>query len=151
MSVEFDTPANRIISEFAPKNKFRVDTSLSGSAFLRQMSIQGRLRYLVGSFANTSGTVVFTPPSGETIFIYRYRIQHNAAGSSGFTFINDGETRDVATVDDTDTPIQVDIFDSLVGDGTKTIGISVTSITGTGRVTLLGWSENTSRIRDVTT
>ncbi len=151
MSVEFDTPANRIIQQFEPKNQFRIDTSLPDLAFLRQLSIQGRLRFKIDVVVNTTATSVFTPADGETIFIYAYRYQHTGSGSSTVSFVNNEQTRDVGLVDAGLPPITVNLMDSLVGDGTKTIGLNIIAATGTARTSLFGWSENTSRIRDVET
>ena len=146
MSIEFDTPANRIISEFAPKNKFRIDSSLSGIALLRQLSIQGRLRYAVGSGTTT---ITLTPNVGETIFIYQVRVHHIGTGSSILTITNDGNIRDTSqAMGSTVSSLEFNIFDSLVGDNIKTF--TVTSNNVGGRASIKFWSENTSRIRDVT-
>ncbi len=147
-NIEFDTPANRIISQFTPKNKFRIDTSLPDLSFLRQLSVQGRLRYFVG------GNNTITPNEGETLFIYKVIISNpsNAAVMT-FTLLNDGQTRLTVTLAPVFTAnagtstsaMDIPIFDSLVGDGIKAI-----TTTGGGNVTILGWVENTSRIRDIT-
>ena len=150
--IEFESPATRVIEAFSGKDKeqFRIPADLPDITFLRALSVQGRLRYVRGSVTAGSTTVVFTPTQGETIFVFRYRVQHTLGGSSIFTFINDGITRDIISSVATPTVIAVDLFDSLVGDGSKTIGISIAATTGAGSVSLFGWSENTSRIRDVT-
>ena len=44
--------------------------------------------------------------------------------------------------------VDIDIFDSLVGDGTKELVIQFTG-TANGTISSFGWVENTSRIRDV--
>ena len=144
--VEFDSPANRVISQFAPKNKFRIDSSLSGIALLRQLSIQGRLRYAVGS---GTATITLTPNVGETIFIYQVRVHHIGAGSSVLTITNDGNIRDTSqTMAAGVNALEFNLFDSLVGDNVKTF--TVTSNNAGGRASIKFWSENTSRIRDVT-
>jgi len=152
LSVEFDSPANRIISEFAPKNKFRVDTSLPDLAFLRQLSIQGRLRYFQGSTVGAGVAVTITPNVGETLFIYRILgSASTGAGVTGLTVANDGETRAVIVViASATTSIVLDMFDSLVGDGIKSFTVENTSATN-AQVSVLAWVENTSRIRDVAT
>ncbi len=143
MSVEFDTPANRIIAQFQPKNQFGIDTSLPNFAFLRQLSIQGRLT--INSQRIISSTpIIITPPTGETQFIYRLVITVTQVAT--LTIVNDGVTR-FALASSTAEPIILDYFDSLVGNGTKTIEFSVPS--GDISVTIFGWKENTSRIRDV--
>ena len=144
MSVEFDTPANRIIQQLQPKNQFRIDTSLPDLAFLRQLSVQGRLRY----FNSASADLTITPTEGETLFIYRITLNNQASTVRGFTILNDGNSRAVVSVGINDSK-QIDFFDSLVGDSIKTILING-SASGTN-ISVLGWVENTARIRDVTT
>ena len=147
MSVEFDTPANRIIQQFEPKNKFRIDTSLPDLAFLRQLSVQGRLKYARGS---GTATITLTPNVGETIFIYQVRFHHAGSGSSIGTITNAGNIRDVSqTMDSSTTALEFNIFDSLVGDNIKTFTLTSTDAGGVGSIKF--WSENTARIRDVAT
>ena len=139
--IKFDTPANRIIQQLQPKNKFRIDTSLPDLAFLRQLSIQGRMRY------DTSNvTFTRTPPTGETYFLYKVSLSNNGSSTS-FNISNDGMTRYNVIVP-TGTSIEVPVFDSLVGDGTK--GITFTVGSSDIFYSIHGWVENTSRIRDVT-
>ena len=148
MSVEFDTPANRVVRQFQPKNQFGIDTSLSDLTFLRQLSVQGRLRY------NQGAVITIVPPTGETYFLYRVAISNTSNALGTFTLVNDGMTRvslvlappfealgaGVAT-----SALTIDVMDSLVGNGVKSIVFTQTN----GTVTALGWVENTSRIRDV--
>ena len=151
MSVEFDTPVNRIIAQQAPKNQFRIDTSLPDIAFLRQLSVQGRLRYFIGSTTGTNNTITITPQPGETLFIYRV-IFSTLALSVGFNLVNDGTTRlDIKLgINLSTNAITIDFFDSLVGNGTRIFEVNVVNAgIGSGETTLLGWVENTSRIRDV--
>ena len=145
-SVEFDTPANRIIQQLQPKNQFRINTSLPDIAFLRQLSVQGRLRYFRGSGVSA---ITITPTVGETLFIYKVILSNsNTTLGTTFTIQNNGITRYVILINSL-TSIQTDMFDSLVGDGTKTF--TAVANRAEGGVTMFGWVENTSRIRDVAT
>ena len=140
------TPAEKAVNEFFKGNtKFGIPSNLPDIALLRALSIQGRLRY---ARSTGIGNTIFTPQEGETIFIYQYRIQHTSSGTSDFSFINAGIIRDVITLG-VSNGIIIPLFDSLVGDGNKTIGI--TQNDAASESTLYGWSENTSQIRDVTT
>ena len=148
MSVEFDTPANRIIQQLQPKNQFRVDTSLPDIAFLRQLSVQGRLRFFQGGGLTP---ITITPNVGETLFIYggTYNM-FSSAGSITVTITNDGTTREsLFTPQSTMQNGTLGIFDSLVGDNIKQFTV-VANRTG-ANFSLFGWVENTARIRDVTT
>ena len=155
MSVEFDSPANRVIAAQQPKNQFRIDTSLPDLAFLRQLSVQGRLRYNFGSSSSGAAAdlVTITPDIGSTVFVYRVTYLSNSSLSQVFTFRNAGNLRE-----------QVDLFlngqnswisdgwiDSLVGNGVDSIIIRATSANAGARsCNVWSWTENTSRIRDVT-
>ena len=148
--IEFDSPANRIIAQQQPKNKFAINTSLSGIAFLRQMSIQGRLRY---NFDGTVGNpkITITPSNGETYFLYRVNAQLTG-GAGTFLITNNGTVRLSTVLTTTLIPVfELDILDSLVGDGTKELIIQLTGAAPNGTVIAFGWIENTSRIRDVAT
>ena len=150
MSVQFDTPANRIIASQAPKNQFRIDPTLPDIAFLRQLAIQGRLTYDIGTVNNTTADAfTITPASGSTYFTYKMIMSARVANVT-FTARNDGTDRIVYAMESGGLD-NVQYLDSLVGDGIKTYTVNVaTGVNGAGRVTLLGWLENTSRIRDVT-
>ena len=144
--IKFDTPANRIIQQLQPKNAFRLDTSLPDIAFLRQLSVQGRLRYFRGSGVSA---ISITPTVGETLFIYQITLNNqNTTLSTTFTITNDGIVREAQLLTTT-TAIQLNFFDSLVGDGTK--AFTAVANRAEGSISLLGWVENTARIRDVTT
>ena len=149
MSVEFDSPANRIISEFAPKNKFAIQL-LPDIAFLRQLSIQGRMRYFSGSNGGGGNMITITPPTGETFFFYS-AFAVNVTGAGIVSLINDGQTRQAITIGGAgETLANFNIgIDSLVGDGSKTFRMENSANTASGNI--IGWVENTSRIRDVTT
>ena len=152
-SVEFDTPANRIIAQQQPKNQFKIDTSLPDLAFLRQLSIQGRLIQESGDevLGLAKTVITLTPASGETIFIYSMHLQ--STSTSIWTVTNSGTERGkfqtLGVAGGSPGIYSEPYFDSIVGDGTKTLTIKV-NISGAPKVaTLLGWKENTSRIRDV--
>ncbi len=144
--IEFESPANRIIAEFAPKNQFGIQL-LPDIAFLRQLSIQGRLRYFQGSGLTP---ITITPTIGETLFIYAISLSTDEeTNKTLFTVTNDGNVRELASIAPEGTAYTSALFDSLVGDSIKTFTV-VTNRAG-GRVTVFAWVENTARIRDVTT
>ena len=154
--IEFESPANRIISQFAPKDKFGINTSLPDIAFLRQLSVQGRLRYF---FATSTGTganedvLTITPPSGETFFFITAR--YDVLSDRTIQLLNDGEVREQYAIFPLINSFVISNIkmDSLVGDGTKSIIVRRVSTGASGDLTvnLMGWVENTSRIRDVAT
>ena len=133
-------------------NQFSIPSNLPDLAFLRRLSIQGRLFQESGSrsVASIGDVITLTPTSGETLFIYALDLK--SSGVSSWTIINSNVTRvTVFTlggggVADTFT---APYFDSIVGDGTKTFIVQVNATAGTRTAVLLGWKENTSRIRDV--
>ena len=149
MSVEFDTPANRIIAQFQTKNQFGIDTSLPDIAFLRQMSVQGRMRYFTGSHTTAISIV---PNIGETLFIGGGEYFCGGSSVRSITVSNDGNTRESFNslfVGVVVTGKFTFGLDSLVGDGAKAF-----TVTGSGAQCLFNiwaWIENTSRIRDVAT
>ena len=145
MSVEFDTPANRIIQQLQPKNQFALQTNLPDLTFLRHLSVLGRLRYNSDSGVST---LTLTPPTGETLFIFNGIFTSGAAGATTFTIKNDGTTR-ISFLIPANGFQQTDLFDSLVGDGTKAFTVASNSVNGA--FTMFTWVENTARIRDVAT
>ena len=158
-NIQFDTPANRIIAQQQPKNQFRIDTSLPDLSFLRQLSIQGRLRSFHGSFASAQGSdnslLSVIPNNGTTLFIYSARIS-NTGGTITFSIFYENELRLRTVLTGVSGQGQgvfdQPYFDSFVGDGVKEFKIGYTSsVAGQKATTVLGWVENTSRIRDVTT
>ena len=156
LSVEFDTPANRIIAQQQPKNQFRVPTDLPDLTFLRALSIQGRLRY-DRLAATATDTLSITPATGETRFIYQILFNLNGTGVWTITISNAGITRAVFNLQSTSNGganlnFVYTYLDSLVGNGTDSIDILATEASGTAsmNITTFGWAENTSRIRDVT-
>ena len=142
MSVEFDTPANRIIAQQAPKNQFRIDTSLPDLPFLRQLSVQGRLRYFQATVTNAAPLTI-TPNNGETMFVYR--IMSSVISGGNLSFLNDGQTR-YTSGSAVAIPVIIELMDSLVGDSIK--AFTVIASTGSQLVSVFAWIENTSRIRD---
>ena len=155
MSVEFDTPANRIIQQLEPKNKFRVDTSLPDLTFLRQLSVQGRLTFDTID-TNETATLSLTPSTGETQFIYQVIFNLNLVGNWTVQLLNNNIERAKFRVNSavaSSSSFTFNVLDSLVGDSIKSIDIILTESSGTSSMTatVLGWKENTSRIRDVTT
>ena len=154
LSVEFDTPANRVIAQLQPKNQFRIDPTLPDITFLRQLSIQGRLWYEIGNTGiSTTDLITRTPPSGTTDFIYNVTFSVSSAGSYTLDLFNDGQSRlkvRLGSAANEARSMSFPIIDSLVGDGTKMYNINVTEVANANAsVTLFGWTENTSRIRDV--
>ncbi len=149
MSVEFDTPANRIIAAQAPKNQFGINTSLPDIAFLRQLTVQGRMRYVRNSFNGIGEIVNFTPANGETFFLLHAQFTCTLGQAVAVNLVNDGMTRSaLRTLFGTSRTFDIGI-DSLVGDGTKKIALDNKLTATTGGGNLIGWVENTSRIRDV--
>ena len=137
---EISVPINAPGQSKENKKNFGIQL-LPDIAFLRQLSIQGRLRFnTVGG-----GTLTITPNNGETFFMYSILVTAGAIGSTT-TIVNDGQTR-ASFISIAGSSITFPIFDSLVGDGAKTITVTETASTSKA---VFGWSENTSRIRDVT-
>ena len=150
MSIEFESPATRIIKQFSGKDEqqFRIPTDLPDLSFLRALSIQGRLRYNTASGSN-GVTLTITPAVGETYFLYKV-LASKVSGTGVLTVTNDGNQRIEMALDVTLVPtIQIELVDSLVGNGVQTLVVAI-GTNATGNLTALGWVENTSRIRDVT-
>ena len=152
--IEFETPAARVIEQFSGQDKesFRINTSLPDLTFLRQLAVQGRLIYEFGSVVNdTADVITIVPQEGSTLFVYRILFSSIATAATLAPF-NDGNRRMVVNLGATHTSaLVVDYMDALVGDGIKSYTVNVTATTGSARASLFGWTENTSRIRDVTT
>ena len=152
--IEFDSPAARIVKQFSEdtKEQFRIPVNLPDLSFLRALSVQGRLIYRIGT-ATTTGTVIsIVPDTGQTVFVYRFFGESTGNRVFTNTLVNNGNIRIQIITVTTLASQAVNIVDSLVGDGVKalTIETDVSGSTGTLTMTLLGWVENTSRIRDVT-
>ncbi len=153
MSVEFDTPANRIIQQLQPKNQFRIDTSLPDLAFLRQLSIQGRLRQqnAFKSASSAATLITLTPATGETLFIYSMFLASTLLSVWTVTNKNDVKTFRTLGVTGSSNNYNAPFFDSIVGDGTSTFTIAIDAAAGVRTATILFWTENTARIRDAST
>ena len=152
MSVEFDSPANRIISQFAPKNQFTLQTNLPDITFLRHLSILGRLRNFNGSDTTSSPSgltlITVTPTVGETLFIYSATLGQTGAALGLSINWDDTQRLGISLSQNT---VTIPYTDSFVGDSVKKLTVTWdASVAGTKSVTLLGWVENTSRIRDIT-
>ncbi len=150
MSVEFDTPANRIIEQFGTKQQFGLKL-LPDITWLRQLATQGRMRYFFGTKLQPAGNIItITPNNGETFFLLHAQAASLAASIAQVDLINDNQKRAELTCSSGGggTVFQIGL-DSLVGDGIKTITMnSTTNVDASANI--VGWVENTSRIRDVT-
>jgi len=145
--VNLPSPAERIILQFSgDADQFGISTDLPDLAFLRKLSIQGRLRFFQDSGFSTSITI--TPPDGETFFFYKATAKTTTNDANTLSVVNDGNTRYSNTLGSiTAVPTEINFIDSLVGNGTKTF---VVATTDDGNLSVFGWVENTSRIRGPT-
>ena len=152
MSIEFESPATRVIEQFSGKDEeqFRIPTDLPDLTFLRALSVQGRLVFLQGELTGTAQADI-TPPTGQTFFFFKgYFLNRSTANQSDLEIQNDGNVRWAARLLAGNNNIEeISFMDSLVGNGTKTFTISHIN-TGIMQFSIYGWNENTSRIRDVT-
>ena len=144
ISVPINAPGS---SKEDPKN-FRIQL-LPDIAFLRQLSIQGRMRYFQGT--NTAGITII-PTQGETLFIGggSWTVD-GSIGAKQINVQNDGNSRELlvfATTISGNGNFQFGV-DSLVGNGVKQFTVTGSAV-NTTRFNIWGWVENTSRIRDVT-
>ncbi len=146
--IEFDSPADRIVASQQSKNKFRIDSSLPDLGFLRQLSVQGRLRYFTGTNTSTTSDIItITPNVGETIFIYEIHFSCRAVVGK-FNVTNDGNLRLVADISlDATSASTVPYFDSLVGDNIKSIIVESIATKGPNTCPVFAWFKNTSRIK----
>ena len=146
MSVDFETPAARVIASFKGKDseQFRIPVDLPDITFLRALSIQGRLRYFQQTVTNAAPLNII-PTNGETLFVFRVITSLSSAGT--LQILNDGQTR-YSTATSSSIPVIINLMDSLVGNGVKVFSVIVSG--GSQVVSLFAWVENTSRIRDVT-
>ena len=149
MSIEFDTPANRVIAQLQPKNKFRIDPTLPDLTWLRQLSIQGRLTYDF-KITTAGDDLDLIPPVGTTQFVYKVYVSNSGGTGGAFQIFNTDTERLRIVFPAAGTGVfptkEIPFFDSLVGDSIKTLSFRASA--GSMRITILGWVENTSRIRD---
>ena len=152
-SVEFDTPANRIIQQLQPRNEFRLNNSLPDITYLRQLAVQGRLRFFNASLVGTGDIITVIPPDGETFFFLKANILNAHTTTLNYDIVNAGISREIMYVPTVTTQSFFTQLDSLVGNGTDSFIITRSSagVTGTSRAFMMGWVENTARIRDVAT
>ena len=145
MSIEFETPAARVIEQFSGKDKeqFRIPTNLPDLSFLRALSVQGRLFYQVA--VATDNDVI--PATGATFFCYQVVISNAGATARTIVISNNSQTRLSIRIN-AQTVLVIPFFDSLVGNSSKVF--TVTPSGAATEITVLSWIENTSRIRDVT-
>ncbi len=151
MSKEVKVP---ILEGTGTTTKIREDPSSFGIrllpdiAFLRQLSIQGRMRYFQGT---DDSDINITPPTGETLFIAGG--SWSAVGAQADRTIivsNDGNIRETIFIL-TGTVLNGNFnfgIDSLVGNNLKSFLVQGSG--NTSEFNLWGWTENTSRIRNVT-
>ena len=128
------------------REQFSIPADSPDIAFLRKLSIAGRLRYPQGLGLTP---ITITPPEGETFFL-RGAVYTGGGGAGSHTFqlLNDGNLRERVLVLATDSFRSGIEMDSLVGNGARSI--TATTDNASARVSVFGWVENTSRIRDVT-
>jgi len=128
------------------RSEFGIPINLPDLAFLRKLSIEGRLRYFVG--LGQQAMITEIPPTGQTLFIYSIIATLNTLNQT-ITVANDGNTRLILNGGTGGaTKTVVPFFDSIVGNGVREFTL-VGSDTNQ-RATVYGWVENTSRIRDST-
>ena len=150
--IQFDSPASRVIKQFSGKDEeqFRIPVNLPDMSFLRALSVQGRLWYEQASTTATNANLLTrTVSNGTTDFYFSAIINVEGTGSYDITITTNDLVRFSGSF--VIGSFQLNLFDSLVGDGIKTINVAVVETgAATLKVSLFGWSENTSRIRDVT-
>ncbi len=153
--IEFETPASRVIKQFSGKDEeqFRIPADLPDLTFLRRLSIQGRLWFEQATASVTTTALISrVPPTGATDFIYLMITSASGNVGTGYsvTLNNNGMSRIIAFQNSLAGAGTFPIIDSLVGDGNKAYTIDVTETAASVlRISLFGWTENTSRIRDV--
>ena len=161
-NIEFESPAARVVKQFSEdgKEQFKIPVNLPDLTFLRALSVQGRLVFVQGEVTGTAAATIveFIPPNGTTFFFYAAFCQSRMTSGNvpEFEIQNDGNTREVI-------PLGLSLgnsgfwratmkMDSLVGNGIKSFRIRQTQTITSAEMgaSMFGWTENTSRIRDVT-
>lgn len=156
---------------FLPAGSF-LEADLGDLEFLRDKELAGDLIHLLsGEFTTNADQITFTPASGKTFFHIKSKLYPvvNAisipAGAPSDTTVNrradveltfDAVLKDVLTYDFesrqiTDTGLgtgqtgqfKTNIFESMVGNGIKIIKLTSTNNSGTYRVSMLGWIQDT--------
>lgn len=144
---------------------------LSDIEFIRQKQIEGNLIKLVSTeFSGNADQISYVPASGKTFYFLKAKLYPvndttapqltSGAGLSrraDVEITNDGTVIDVLTWDYQSYMVSTDdsaptfgvgqfdsnVFDSLIGNASKAFKLTSTNTSGTYRVTLLGWIENT--------
>jgi len=137
--------------------------------FLRDKELAGDLIHLLSSeFTGNADQITFIPASGKTFFHVRsklYPVVNTIAGSLGAgatvnrradveltfdTVLKDVLTFDMESVSGANGGSaasagqpETNIFESMVGNGVKAIKLTSTNNSGTYRVSMLGWIQNT--------
>ena len=154
MSIEFETPAARIVKQFSEDGteQFKIPANLPDITFLRALSVQGRLIFVQGSITSAvAGTIAeIIPVNGSTLFVYRVVISNTSGTLPIIEIQNDSNVRENIIVP-ANTINNSRFVDSLVGNSSKSFRVEKLTATGaTQFASIFGWIENTSRIRDVT-
>lgn len=151
---------------------FEVGADVGDLEFLRDLELSGDLVHLLSSeFTSDADQITFVPASGKTFFHIRsklYPVTDTVVGladSAGLSAINrradveltfDSVVKDVLTYDfeayqndrnysgaQSNMQDETNIFESMVGNGSKSIKLTSTNNSGTYRVSMLGWIQTT--------
>jgi hypothetical protein len=145
--------------------------SISDLEFLRQKQLDGDLIHLISSeFTGNADQITYTPATGKTFYHIKsklYPVDNTVFGgtqSAGNhtanrradveltidavvvdTLTYDFEVKDVNGVGQMDGigQFETNIFESLVGNASKAVKLTSTNNSGTYRVSMLGWIEDT--------
>ena len=94
-------------------------------------------------------------PTGQTVFVYSLILNSDSTAGNTSMFLDWGPVgnrvrRIRVALNSVFNTYNAPYFDSFVGDSNSSIAVSwVETVAGTKSATLLGWRENTSRVRDV--
>ena len=153
MSIEFESPAARIIKQFDKgESEFRIPADLPDLTFIRRLSIQGRLRYFNAQSTQSEDIITITPPTGETFFFLKAIFINAHTAQANMTITNAGIQRALILLEEgvsgnvAAPTVYYDHLDSLVGNGTDSMIFNANQTLV--RAIVMGWVENTSRIRD---
>ena len=135
---EISVPINAPGQSKENKKNFGIQL-LPDIAFLRQLSVQGRLRYNTASTANLSAfdLITITPPIGETLFVYKVQASFPAnVVRADFFITNDGNTRELFSLNVSSGIYKSALqMDSLVGNGIKSFIVGWSNTAGVGTKT----------------